>query len=110
MARNNLIWIKGDITGDIYYDLFKLDSQGHPVSAPIFNGQGGLWGGRRDMDCGYVCMGGPLAQLVYGHLRIGSRLGVIGHLQQRKTHKGDLVFEVVAQKKVKIYNQSSHNN
>ncbi len=27
MARNNLTWIKGDITGDIYYDNFHLDSK-----------------------------------------------------------------------------------
>ena len=27
MARNNLTWIKGDITGDIYYDTFHLDSK-----------------------------------------------------------------------------------
>ena len=49
---NNLTWIKGDITGDIYYDLFKLESQGHPVSALIFNGQGGIWGGRREWAAG----------------------------------------------------------
>ena len=27
MARNNLAWIKGDITGDIYYDNFHLDAK-----------------------------------------------------------------------------------
>lgn len=27
MARNNLTWIKVDITGDIYYDNFHLDSK-----------------------------------------------------------------------------------
>ena len=27
MARNNLIWIKGDITGDIYYDTFRYDTK-----------------------------------------------------------------------------------
>jgi hypothetical protein len=27
VARNNLAWIKGDITGDIYYDTFHLDSK-----------------------------------------------------------------------------------
>ncbi len=47
MARNNLTWIKGDITGDIYYDLFKLESQDIQYLRCIFNGQGGLWGGRR---------------------------------------------------------------
>jgi hypothetical protein len=27
MARNNLTWIKGDITGDIYYDIFHLEAK-----------------------------------------------------------------------------------
>ena len=44
-----------------------------------------------------VCVYGPLAELVYGHVRKGSRLGVIGHIQQRKTRKGDQVFEIVAE-------------
>ncbi|MFZ2096693.1 MAG: hypothetical protein WAV05_08660 [Anaerolineales bacterium] len=34
---------------------------------------------------GRVCVYGPLAELVYGHVRKGSRLGVIGHIQQRMT-------------------------
>jgi hypothetical protein len=33
---------------------------------------------------------------MYGHVRKGSRLGVIDHIQQRKTRKGDWVFEIVA--------------
>lgn len=24
MARNNHVWVKGDITGDIYFDILKL--------------------------------------------------------------------------------------
>jgi single-stranded DNA-binding protein len=44
-----------------------------------------------------VCVYGPLAELVYGHVQKGSRLGVIGHIQQRTTHKGSLVFEIVAE-------------
>jgi len=27
MARNNHVWVKGDITGDIYFDIFKLDNK-----------------------------------------------------------------------------------
>ncbi len=27
MARNNHVYVKGDITGDIYYDVFKLDGK-----------------------------------------------------------------------------------
>jgi pimeloyl-ACP methyl ester carboxylesterase len=95
MARNNLTWVKGDITGDIYYDLFKLDNKDiqylrlYLMVKGVF-GAAGVNGLR-------VCVYGPLAELVYGHVRKGSRLGVIGHLQQRKTRKGVLVFEVVAE-------------
>jgi len=27
MARNNLVWIKDDITGDICYDIFRLEGK-----------------------------------------------------------------------------------
>ena len=43
-----------------------------------------------------TCVYGPLAELVYGHVRKGSRLGVIGHIQQRTTRQGKMVFEIVA--------------
>ena len=44
-----------------------------------------------------VCVYGPLAELVYGHVRKGSLLGVIGHIQQRTTREGKMVFEIVAE-------------
>jgi single-stranded DNA-binding protein len=43
-----------------------------------------------------TCVYGPLAELVYGHVRKGSRFGVIGHIQQRTTKQGKMVFEIVA--------------
>ena len=44
MARNNLAWIKGDITGDIYYDNPHLDGLGRcPVAAPLSRWQGDVW-------------------------------------------------------------------
>jgi len=95
MARNNLTWIKGDITGDIYYDLFKLDGKEVQylrlyLMVKGVVGAAGVRGLR-------VCVYGPLAELSYGHVHKGSRLGVIGHIQQRTTRKGSLVFEVVAE-------------
>ena len=44
-----------------------------------------------------VCVYGPLAELVYGHVQRGSRLGVIGHIQVRNTRKGGQTFEIVAE-------------
>ena len=102
MTRNNLIWIKGDITGDIYYDLFKLDGQDIQYLRVYLMVKGVF--GAASVSGLRVCVYGPLAELVYGHVRKGSRLGVTGHLQQRKTHKGDFVFEVVAEEVEFIHN------
>ena len=94
MARNNHVWVKGDITGDIYYDLFKLDGKEVQylrlyLMLKGVTGAAGVKGLR-------TCVYGPLAELVYGHVRRGSRIGVLGHIQQRTTREGKMVFEVVA--------------
>jgi hypothetical protein len=94
MARNNHVWVKGDITGDIYYDIFKLDGKEVQylrlyLMLKGVKGASGVKGLR-------TCVYGPLAELVYGHVRKGSRLGVIGHIQQRTTRQGKMVFEIVA--------------
>lgn len=94
MARNNHGWVKGDITGDIYNDIFKLNGKEVQylrlyLMVKGFKGANGVKGLR-------TCVYGTLAELVYGHVRKGSRLGVIGHIQQRTTRQGKMVFEVVA--------------
>ena len=94
MARNNLTWIKGDITGDIYYDLFRLDEKEVQYLRMYLMVKGVA--GAAAVKGLRVCVYGPLAELVYGYVRRGSRLGVIGHIQQRVTRKGDMVFEIVA--------------
>lgn len=95
MARNNLTWIKGDITGDIYYDNFHLDSKDVQYLRLYLMIKGVV--GAAAVKGVRVCVYGPLAELVYGHVRKGSRLGVIGHIQQRTTRKGNHVFEIVAE-------------
>ena len=44
-----------------------------------------------------VVVYGPLAELVFGHVHKGSRLGIIGHIQQRYLRGGSLTFEIVAE-------------
>ena len=95
MARNNLTWIKGDITGDIYYDVLRLDSQDVQYLRLYLMVKGVV--GATGVKGLRICVYGPLAELVYGHVRKGSRLGVIGHIQQRTTREGKMVFEVVAE-------------
>ena len=95
MARNNLTWIKGDITGDIYFDNFHLDSKDVQYLRLYLMIKGVV--GAAAVKGLRVCVYGPLAELVYGHVRKGSRLGVIGHIQQRTTREGKMVFEIVAE-------------
>ena len=95
MARNNLAWIKGDITGDIYYDILHLDSKDVQYLRLYLMIKG--VSGAKPVKGLRICLYGPLAELVYGHVRKGSRLGVVGHIQHRTTRKGNLVFEVVAE-------------
>ena len=95
MARNNLTWIKGDITGDIYFDNFHLDSKDVQYLRLYLMIKGVI--GAAAVKGVRVCVYGPLAELVYGHVQKGSRLGVIGHIQQRMTRKGIQVFEIVAE-------------
>ncbi len=94
MARNNHVWVKGDITGDIYFDILKLDGKEVQYLRMYLmikgvKGANGVKGLR-------VCVYGPLAELVYGHVHKGSRIGVIGHIQQRNLRDGKMVFEIVA--------------
>jgi len=94
MARNNHVWVKGDITGDIYFDILKLDGKEVQYLRMYLmikgvKGANGVKGLR-------VCVYGPLAKLVYGHVHKGSRIGVIGHIQQRNLRDGKMVFEIVA--------------
>jgi hypothetical protein len=102
MARNNLIWIKGDITGDVYYDIFNLESK-NVQYLRLYMMVKGVTGAASAKGL-RICVYGPLAELVYGHVRKGSRLGVIGHIQQRTTRKGDFVFEIVAEEVEFLHN------
>lgn len=94
MARNNHVWVKGDITGDIYYDVFRLDGKEVQYLRLYLMVKGVM--GAAGVKGLRTCVYGPLAELVYGHVRKGSRIGVIGHIQQRTTRQGKMVFEIVA--------------
>ena len=96
MARNNLTWIKGDITGDIHHDNFHLDSKDVQYLR-LYLMIKGVVGTAAVKGLRVHVSHGPLAELVYGHVRKGSRLGVIGHIQQRTTREGKMVFEIVAE-------------
>ncbi|MFZ6029546.1 MAG: single-stranded DNA-binding protein [Chloroflexota bacterium] len=95
MTRNNHAWIKGDLTGDIYYDTFTLGNKATQylrlcMMVKGVQGSSAVKGLR-------ICVYGPRAEMAYGYVRKGSRIAVIGHIQQRKTKSGKLVFEIVAE-------------
>ena len=98
MAQGNFTWQRGDITGDIYFDHLRPQNQdpvpyvrlylminGSPEAKPVK--------GLR------VLVYGTLAELVYGHVQKGSRIGVEGHIQMRsRPNTTTPVFEVVAER------------
>ena len=53
MARNNLTWIKGDITGDIYYDIFRLDGKDVQYLR-LYLMIKGVFGARRSRGCAFA--------------------------------------------------------
>ena len=98
MAQGNMTWLRGDITGDIYFDYLHpkvgqtipyirlyLMVNGTPEAKAIK--------GLR------ILAYGTLAELVYGHVKKGSRICVEGHIQLRyRPNHPTPVFEVVAER------------
>ena len=96
MPLGNFTWNIGDINGDIYFDK-HTNQKGEEVPfirlLLICNGTAQakpLYGLR-------VVAYGALAEMAYGYLRKGSRIGVEGHIQQRdRGRELPPVFEIVA--------------
>lgn len=95
MARNNHVFIVGDLSGNIRFDVLRLgnaDVQYLRINLFIKPIEG--TSKVRGLP---VVMYGPLAELVYGHVQTGSRVAVMGHIQQRITVKGFKSVEIVAE-------------
>ncbi len=98
MAQGNFIWVRGDITGDIYFDYLRPQKEepipyirlylmidGTPEAKPV-----------RGLR---ILVYGALAELVFGHVQKGSRIGVEGHIQLRqRPNIHTPVFEIVAER------------
>ncbi len=98
MAQGNFIWVRGDITGDIYFDYLRSQKEdpipyvrlylmidGTPEAKPV-----------RGLR---ILVYGSLAELVFGHVQKGSRIGVEGHIQMRqRPNIPTPVFEIVAER------------
>lgn len=95
MTRNNHTWLKGDLTGDIYYDIFMLGNKPTQYLRMYLMIKGVR--GSSSVKGVRVCVYGPLAELTFCHVKKGSRIAVIGHIQRRQTKTGHWVFEIVAE-------------
>ena len=95
MAQGNHVSVKGDITGDIYYDVLEIGDKQTPYLRlyMMINGSREAYPvkGLR------VCMYGLLAELTYAHVQKGSRIFVEGHVQTRSRRNGDMVVEIVGE-------------
>lgn len=95
MAQGNHVLVKGDITGDIYFDVLNIGETMIPFLRlyMMINGNREA----RTVKGLRICLYGTLAELTYAHVRKGSRILVDGHVQTRSRKNGDLVVEVVAE-------------
>jgi len=95
MAQSNHVSVKGDITGDIYYDILDIGEKQTPYLRlyMMINGSREAYPvkGLR------ICMYGLLAELTYAHVQKGSRIFVEGHVQTRTRRNNEMIVEVVAE-------------
>jgi single-stranded DNA-binding protein len=95
MAQGNHVSVKGDITGDIYYDILDIGEKQTPYLRlyMMINGSREAYPvkGLR------ICMYGLLAELTYAHVQKGSRIFVEGHVQTRTRRNNEMIVEVVAE-------------
>ena len=98
MAQGNFTWQRGDITGDIYFDHIR-PREGEPI--PFLRLYLMVDGSRdaKPVKGLRIMVYGGLAELVYGHVQKGSRIGVEGHIQLRyRPNNPTPVFEIVAER------------
>ena len=95
MARNNHVFLVGDLSGNIRFDVLRLGEE--DVQYLRINLFVKPLEGTSKVTGLPVVMYGPLAELVYGHIQSGSRIAVMGHIQQRTTTKGFKSVEIVAE-------------
>jgi hypothetical protein len=98
MAQGNICWVRGDITGDIYFDYLRSPDEEPIPYVRLYL----MIDGSRDskpVKGLRIMIYGALAELVYGHVQKGSRIGVEGHIQIRDRSDGNgVIFEIVAER------------
>lgn len=95
MARSNITLIKGDITSDIYYDVFTQNGKAVPFLRVYLMVNGTPEA--KEIKGLRVVFYGYLAELSEAHLQKGSRIQIEGHIQMRRAPNGNPTFEIVAE-------------
>lgn len=95
MARNNQVMVKGDITGDIYYDVFTQAET--PLAFLRLYLMVNSTPDAKELRGLRVVFYGFLAELAEAHVQKGSRILVNGHIQMRRAPNGNPTFEIVAE-------------
>jgi len=86
----NLIFLVGNITGDIYYDRLRIKGAERPfLRLILMSSRPRFVGGMR------VVLWDEKAELFFPYLQRGSEIATVGHLQTRE-HKEKLVHEIDA--------------
>lgn len=94
MAHNNHVFVVGDITGDIHFDVFEQEGRTLQfLRLYMFVKPTGM---SRQLEGIRIVAYGPLAEMIYSHVQKGSRLCVTGHLQSREV-RGQRVVEIIAE-------------
>lgn len=95
MTLTNRVVIKGDITSDIYYDIFKISGKPVPFLRVylMINGTSET----KEVKGLRVVFYGIKAEEAEAHVQKGSRIHVEGHIQMRRAPNGSPTFEVVAE-------------
>jgi hypothetical protein len=97
MAQGNFTWHRGDITGDIYFDYLRPPGSEKIPFIRLYM----MIDGNRDAKPvrGLRIMAyGTLAEILYGYMQKGSRIGVEGHVQVReRINSNSPAFEIVAE-------------
>ena len=97
MARNNQVKVKGNLTGDIYYDVLR-NKAGQSTPFLRFYLMINAAAGTSEVRGLRVLCYGKLAEYAEAHLEKGSKVNVEGHIQMRTIKDGTgVVFEIVAE-------------
>ena len=98
MTVGNQTWQVGDITGDIYFDYLHPHNQDPVPYLRLYLMIDGNFESKPVKGL-RILVYGVDAEMMYGHLQKGSRIGVAGHIQLRyRPNITTPVFEVVAER------------